>query len=212
MVWGHAPGWLCHGGAHLLASTTPVICVIWALARRKAFAYNTYYKIILFTMHKPYRFYSFVNYYLSPLQQGLQTAHAVGDMAVADGKDAGFHQWAKDDKTIIICKGGNSGALDAWFSQLQAMLENPRLKKVKAVKFQEDEASLGGATTVVGLLVPSDLWSLQWDQVLEKMWVYEPLSPEAVARGEKPTALVCDYVPSDPEYQFVAAYKAFALA
>ena len=60
------------------------------------------------TTRNDYRFYSFVaNLYLSPLQCGLQTAHAVSNMAkpqVTPGKweQNVFNDWAMQDKTIVI--------------------------------------------------------------------------------------------------------------
>ena len=61
----------------------------------------------------PLLFYSFVNYYLSDLQRGLQTAHVVADMFIkydylTPQENHRLHFWARNNKTIIILNGGNS--------------------------------------------------------------------------------------------------------
>lgn len=114
------------------------------------------------------RLYSFVNYYLSPLQHGLQTAHCVSDMAnhVAEhkGEDHGaysmFHKWARDDKTIIICSGGNCETLE----NVHATLSDFGLEfGMPCVKFYEDKASLNGALTATAILVPAQVYEYRED-------------------------------------------------
>ena len=68
------------------------------------------------------RFYGFGNYYLSSLQQGLQSAHVVGDLAAASvskGKVTKmgkiYFKWASKHKTMVLLNGGNSASLQAVF-------------------------------------------------------------------------------------------------
>ena len=102
------------------------------------------------------RLYSFVNYYLSPLQHGLQTAHCVSELSVAGYAPDSlefkiYNEWATKHKTIIICNGGNSGMLhDTWLEMFTICSK----LKLPLVKFYEDEQSLNGALTSVAVVVP----------------------------------------------------------
>ena len=113
-------------------------------------------------MRTQYRFYSLTNLYISDIQRGIQTAHAVSEMMSkyreperVGANDAAtteiYTEWAEKDKTIIVLQGGPSGALH----------EAHEFIKIKAhrltlpfVKFYEDEYSLNGALTAVGVVVP----------------------------------------------------------
>ena len=102
------------------------------------------------------RLYSFVaNLYLSPLQHGLQTAHVVSELH-AQHLDGGlytkFDTWARSHKTIIICAAINSaGVLNAHrkLEEFESALQLP------CALFCEDEASLNGAATACGIIVPA---------------------------------------------------------
>jgi hypothetical protein len=119
-----------------------------------------------------YRLYSFVNYYLSPIQYGIQTAHVVGEMghrnAIYREKfpnhpfETAFETWCRRDKTIIVLKGGNSLAIKELYYELDKLGigQSP-------MAFREDDQSLAGAYTAVGILIPSDFWcridNPKWD-------------------------------------------------
>jgi hypothetical protein len=82
------------------------------------------------------RLYSFVNYYLSPLQHGLQTAHCVSEMAMTmTMEDQLFAIWADDHKTIIICNGGNSKMLEELYQTLARLGEALGLPVVNDTRF-----------------------------------------------------------------------------
>jgi hypothetical protein len=67
------------------------------------------------------RLYSFVNFYLSPMQKGIQTGHAAVDLMLkysgrvgndnSDFQKTMVYDWAKDHKTFIVLDGGNSKSL-----------------------------------------------------------------------------------------------------
>lgn len=104
------------------------------------------------------RFYGFGNYYLSSLQQGLQSAHVVGDLAVAsisagkvNAKGKIFFDWAENHKTMVLLNGGNSAMLEALFQKFSVFEKNGM--HLPFAKFHEDEQSLGGALTYVGIVV-----------------------------------------------------------
>lgn len=106
------------------------------------------------------RFYGFGNYYLSSLQQGLQAGHAAVDLHVKYNiLEQGhfditpcqnmYNDWAQNHKTMVLLNGGNSADLQELFDFLYCE-ENP----YPFVKFHEDEVSLNGALTYVGMILP----------------------------------------------------------
>ena len=107
------------------------------------------------------RFYGFGNYYLSSLQQGLQAAHVISDMAMKCAYEcpdemSGWNQfsdWAKNHKTIVLLNGGNSADL----LELYEFLSNPANKYPTAL-FSEDEQSLNSALTSVGIILPAEIY------------------------------------------------------
>ena len=107
------------------------------------------------------RFYGFGNYYLSSLQQGLQAAHAAVDLAMKCSQNRGsddYHwrqyvDWAENHKTMVLLNGGNSADLQDLFDFLDTH-EN----MYPYVKFHEDEVSLNGALTYVGMILPAKIY------------------------------------------------------
>lgn len=101
------------------------------------------------------RLYTFTNYYLSSLQNGLQTAHVVSDLFALHPTNRGLHVWAAVHKTIIILTGGNSADLDIISNQLDDL--GGRLGLATAT-FREDGPSLNHATTACGIIVPANVY------------------------------------------------------
>lgn len=104
--------------------------------------------------HGPLRLYSFVNYYLSDLQRGLQTAHLVSELCTkykfsSSGATLTLDSWAYYNKTIIILNGGNQKNLGNILNQLQDLESG-----FPFGMFQEDIDSLNGALTCVGVIFP----------------------------------------------------------
>lgn len=109
-----------------------------------------------------YRFYGFGNYYLSSLQQGLQSAHCISDMFLKYQKKKAkkeiMYDWAKNHKTMVLLNGGNSLVLEQtfkFFKELKSYGMN-----LPYQLFHEDEQSLNGALTYVGIVVPSEIYEL----------------------------------------------------
>lgn len=104
-----------------------------------------------------YRLYSLTNQYLSSLQKGLQTAHLVSDLALDAQMDSEvdrvFSAWASEDRTIIILNGGNSASLERWEQFLREYCQ-----RWPWAVFREDQQSLNGAITAVGVIVPESVY------------------------------------------------------
>lgn len=106
------------------------------------------------------RFYSFTHFMLSPIQQGIQTAHVVHQTFVDTTNDLAkemLWDWAKDHKTIIVLNGGNTydlSCLRVRVAQLCSYMGLPHSA------FYEDQQSLNGTITAVGCVVPESIYQL----------------------------------------------------
>ncbi len=114
------------------------------------------------------RFYGFGNYYLSSLQQGLQSAHVIGDLSVASihngsvtEKGKIFFDWAKNHKTMVLLNGGNSLSLEELFQKLKHFEKLGM--HLPFAKFHEDEQSLNGALTYVGIVVEQKYYDAAYE-------------------------------------------------
>ena len=110
-----------------------------------------------------YRLYSFVNYYLSHIQAGLQTAHLVSDLFVKYHKKDHtehkiFKEWAKNNKTIIILKGGNNENIQQTYLTLCKFYGSESSCPLPVECFHEDAQSLGGLMTCCGVIIPKELF------------------------------------------------------
>lgn len=117
-----------------------------------------------------YRAYFFGNMYLSSIQQGIQAAHVVHEMFIKypkpvvqrhNGEDhAGEHlwKWAENDKTMILLNAGFGAEiadLAMMFTGGEVKYENPYPWAV----FLEEQATLNGAYTSIGIILPSRIWN-----------------------------------------------------
>lgn len=158
------------------------------------------------------RFYCFVNYYLSSIQQGIQTGHCAVDVVrkyARAGRPSDIHpssesmvnNWADNHKTFITLNGGNH-------QSLQNALEVIQMSGLPYATFNEDYQSLGGIMTCVGVVVPASIFtakalpsSLEAPQVFEASWVADD--------GQIETAL---YDEASPQYNFIKLLKSSRLA
>ena len=105
------------------------------------------------------RLYTFVNSYLSSIQKGIQTAHIVHELILQYGSgdrqpSQRVYDWAAKHKTIIVLNGGNNESLGA----INATLAKT-YKTHPYTWFNEDEESLGGIMTAVGVVLPETVYA-----------------------------------------------------
>ena len=109
------------------------------------------------------RLYSFCNFYISQIQGGIQTAHLVHELFNKYGtvdNSKGFSQldkWSRNHKTIIVLNGGpNEYLRSRWmmFQRELSAVEDEIKCKLPWSSFNEDEFSLGGVMTCVGVVLP----------------------------------------------------------
>jgi hypothetical protein len=173
--------------------------------------YNCALRVLLKGSMEEYRFYSFVaGLYLSPLQCGLQTAHAVAAMSTypdireEDGISL-YQRWAQFDQTIIICNAMNSRGVENTFKALSPFAE---LFKLPMSQFYEDEESLNNAATAVGIIVPRRFYMAEFQpHTIPQGETFGYF--EAAPNGEG--GMIITYESTDPEFEFCKLLKSYRL-
>lgn len=107
------------------------------------------------------RLYTFVNYYLSSIQQGIQSAHLVhelfnkyrmGEVQTHEGF-LQLHDWSRNHKTMVVLNGGNCETLTDLAMFIRSH-DNPYPWNF----FNEDAQSLANALTCVGIVLPERIY------------------------------------------------------
>lgn len=92
---------------------------------------------------------------LSPIQAGVQAAHAVAELLVKHPEDSLSLKWAMDHKTLIILNGGNTQNL----KELEKHCSDPSVDKFEWASFRESEDFADGLLTAVAVVVPEYITS-----------------------------------------------------
>lgn len=116
------------------------------------------------------RLYTFTNFYLSSIQAGIQTAHVVGELfnrySHDDEEAEAFEmlvEWNFKHKTIIVLSAGANEDLYNIKAFLKAgglpgyTLDDDTV--LPYAWFHEDERSLGGILTCVGIVLPAPIFN-----------------------------------------------------
>lgn len=107
------------------------------------------------------RLYTFINFYLSSIQQGIQSAHVLGDMFVkyrqSTRKCGDVYNWAENHKTMIVLNGGANQDIKA-INAAFAELENSSKMTFPFSPFHEDDMSLNTTMTGVGIILPEEIF------------------------------------------------------
>jgi len=106
-------------------------------------------------MNEELRLYTFTNFYLSSIQQGIQPAHSQNElmMAASLGETTDnelLYDWAENHKTIICLNGGDNKGIKDWCAFLHHT-NNP----FPFAPFFESEDALGGIMTSVAVVLPA---------------------------------------------------------
>jgi hypothetical protein len=119
-----------------------------------------------------YRLYTFVNFYLSSIQQGIQSAHIVSNLFVKYSRDTlendydvandALWHWAEHDKTMIVLNGGTAFDIRQNYIEVTALASKCDVFAIPFTFFQEDHNALGiyehGVVTGFGMVVPQEMW------------------------------------------------------
>lgn len=106
-----------------------------------------------------YRAYFFGNMYLSPIQQGIQALHVVGDMSIkypynhSCKETNDYMNWADNYKTVVLLNGGMESDLKDIVSFFDNQ-DNP----FSWDYFEESQDALNGALTSVGIILPERIY------------------------------------------------------
>jgi hypothetical protein len=148
------------------------------------------------------RLYSFVNFYLSSIQQGIQTGHAAVDLVrkyTANGNPlrrdiTSYHehlveQWADAHKTFIILNGGDSVGIANATSLIA------RNGVFPWAIFKESDISLSGIQTCVAVVLPEYIFNatkrFKADGDYEWVYMFEEEQKEQIyTRGHEHFELV----------------------
>ena len=150
------------------------------------------------------RLYSFVNFYLNSISQGIQTAHLVHDLFLKYESNSApknvLHDWANNHKTIIVLNGGMNSDILAKAEQL---LDLGVALGLPQAYFREDSNSLGDLMTCCGIVCPS--------------WVYDAKSftPELGKKGYVTQVNGIESIILDsnsPSYKLIELVKSCPLA
>lgn len=91
-----------------------------------------------------YRMYCLVLKQLSPMQKGIQAAHAIVEYGKKFSHTEAYQEWESFDKTIIVLDAGTSFDMEDILDQLDE-------HKVDYASFSEED--LNGITTSIAILV-----------------------------------------------------------
>lgn len=103
------------------------------------------------------RCYVLTHSFLSPIQRGIQAAHACVELVTNSGSLEDplltlVSNWAMHDKTLIVLDGGNSKALEDFEKLLKKQNILPH------ASFYEDEESLNQCLTAVAFVAPESFY------------------------------------------------------
>lgn len=112
--------------------------------------------------------------YLSSIQQGIQAFHCLGEMLIkhhptnVDVRTNLVYNWLQHEKTLVCLNGGNNKSLTEFYDMI---VDNPLYP---VAKFHEDEQSMDGMLTCVGIIVPERIYAADLeDLALSELFDWE---------------------------------------
>ena len=117
-------------------------------------------------MNEELRCYTFTNFMLSSIQQGIQSGHASVELfkkyLIDEGWQNGYAEqvqdWTQNHKTMICCNGGNAKGIREWLEFFNTG-ELDHQNDFPFVGFYEDEDSLDGSLTSVAVILPERIFN-----------------------------------------------------
>lgn len=118
-------------------------------------------------MNQELRLYTFCNFYLSSIQQGIQSAHVVHSLFIkypAAEINPILWDWAENDKTMIVLNGGAHADISQGYSLAESLSLTHRGVPLPLEYFREDDYSLGGILTCWGIVLPKCIYDAKYDR------------------------------------------------
>lgn len=157
-------------------------------------------------MNQELRLYTFCNFYLSSIQQGIQSAHVVHSLFVkypSFESNSILWDWAQNDKTMIVLNGGAFADINQSFLTTSALNLNHHNVLLPFERFSEDDYSLGGIMTCWGIVLPKRIYDAKYDEATGSyFYTDDQVMP--------PTRH--DYANGTPEFTFIKMLKSCSLA
>jgi len=173
------------------------------------------------------RFYTFVNFYLSSIQQGVQSFHVCHEMFRKYHFSGGLaeanrlYDWADHHKTVIVLNGGaNQDILDKYLflSREAEAFSFP----APFASFSEDDYSLGGVMTAVGIVLPEEIynavdqttaWKIMRKENKDSALEYKLLNEDEYTLYFIKDGKIINRYPKDcPEWRLISILKSCTLA
>ena len=160
-------------------------------------------------MSKNYRLYTFINFYLSQIQQGIQTAHIVHELfmkyrVMSSAAPGRLNEWAANHKTIIVLNGGEGRSIA---EMLEVTKPFAAKMDLPFADFHEDEC-LGNIRTGFGIVLPEEIFDAKYEQIdttpsTTRRYSFVPSVPDGTAHF---------YYEDTAEYNFLQLLKQKRLA
>lgn len=117
-----------------------------------------------------YRLYTFGNFYMSSIQQGIQALHSTTELFLKyspldDIQGADLYEWADSHKTVICLNGGMDVNLQET-KMLFAQPENPYAWSY----FNEAQDAMGGMLTNLAIVLPNTIYETA-SNLRSKKWI-----------------------------------------
>lgn len=156
------------------------------------------------------RLYTFINCYLSSIQQGIQSGHILGEICLKDKQGYLSNQnsqvlrdFLAEHKTFIVCNGGNHSSIKNLYNFFNSP-HNPYPWNY----FKEDSESLDDILTGVGIILPEEVYDVECEVIIDKK-TGERIK-KFVFNGDGVTVEYTD--PSTYTYQLIDLIKSAPLA
>ena len=103
-----------------------------------------------------FRLYTFGNFYMSSIQQGIQGLHSTAEMFIKydySSQRSDLFQWARADKTVICLNAG----MDVNLQSIKAGFESPDNPYAWSF-FNEAPEAMNGMLTNVAIILPDRIY------------------------------------------------------
>jgi len=178
------------------------------------------------------RFYTFVNFYLSSIQQGVQSFHVLHEMfnkyhAIAlnislrdDQKLAAskrLRDWSTNHKTLIVLNGGANADIEDTYYKLEELSRSLSFP-LPFAKFNEDSKSLGGIITACGCVLPQEIYEAVDFRKASDLLDARAFMPQSTYEARECFFFINDnvitarYLPGTAEHELIALLKSCSLA
>jgi len=171
------------------------------------------------------RFYTFVNFYLSSIQQGVQSFHVLGEMFNKYGADdlpsidhyLRLNDWSRNHKTLIVLNGGANADIEDTYYKLEELSRSLSFP-LPFAKFNEDSKSLGGIITACGCVLPQEIYEAVDFRKASDLLDARAFMPQSTYEARECFFFINDnvitarYLPGTAEHELIALLKSCSLA